>query len=148
MIYEVLYQKYKNLPSFANKDDSEQISVQEPLSQFSQKELNELLNLQYFQLQRRIWRNQYDEERAKLVPVIICRVCAQKFYADRASKHSKFCIEKVQKLDEQKKIDSKFLQIGIKATETMLAITKLQQEEVAKCGADGPKGTVFGTPTL
>lgn len=40
------------------------------------------------------------EERKNSVPTIVCRMCSQKFYADREKEHSQYCIEKINKTKE------------------------------------------------
>ncbi len=82
-MYEVLFQKLKSVTNeycfnstlFTN-DPRMKFTTKVPLEHFSAVDKSALLTTNYFVVQRRIWRNQYDEDRAKIVPVIICRVCA------------------------------------------------------------------------
>jgi hypothetical protein len=47
----------------------------------------------------------FREERKSTVPLIVCRVCNQKFYADMEKEHSKFCVEKINKLSKIPQLD-------------------------------------------
>lgn len=81
-MFEVLFQKLKSLPTeycynstLLSESALPKFTTEVPLVHFGLKEKQDLLTSNYFVVQRRIWRNQFDEERAKVVPVIICRVC-------------------------------------------------------------------------
>ena len=112
-----------------------------PLVLLSSKVKTDVVVKQQLQLQRAIWREQYDHEKALSVPTIVCRVCGLKFYADQSKKHSNFCIQKTEKLKEQRKLDQQFLQMSSKSTETMLIV---QQENTKNQNI----ATLLQTPTL
>lgn len=40
----------------------------------------------------------FSEERKLSVPIVICRICSENFFADKDEDHSKYCKDKVNKM--------------------------------------------------
>lgn len=65
------------------------------------------------------------------VPTVVCRMCSQKFYADREKEHSQYCIEKISKAKELPLLEQKFLDLSHKLTECMIHVQNAQINQIA-----------------
>ena len=73
------------------------------------------------------WSNQLEKEREQSVPLIVCRICNQRIYADQEKKHSDLCNLKVMNKGNRKpkqKTEKAFLDISNKATEAILQLQR------------------------
>lgn len=89
--------------SFA--DFREHTVTRQPYDSLTMTEKLNAVVTEWFKDETQRWHAQYEEERSKKVPVVICRMCNEKFYADKAKKHSEFCAEKQQKIKGMRMLD-------------------------------------------
>jgi len=68
------------------------------------------------------WKNNYDQQRMQNIPQILCRACNRQFYADMSLLHKKYCMDKMTKTKAQYDINYSFMNLSIKATQTMMEI--------------------------
>ena len=99
--------------------------------------------------QTSVWSQQLEKERAQMVPVMLCRICSQKIYADQSKKHSDLCQLRLKKIGQRK--DSlkthNFLDISNKITEAILCLQKPQKDLLSRTisnlqGTLSPNATV------
>lgn len=84
----------------------------------------EVLVQNYFLNDTRNWRKEFDEEQVQMVPTVTCRICQEKFYANRLERHGDICQNlnnrKHRMSKEQFKDDMGFLKFKTEVTKTMI----------------------------
>ena len=66
------------------------------------------------------WKEEFDVNRVKNMPTIVCRICNRVFYADMSELHSKNCIDKNKRVKAQKELNTEFIVLSTRATEVMI----------------------------
>jgi len=74
------------------------------------------------------WRKAFESERVSFVPVVTCRICQEKFYANLAKRHGDFCSKKVEWMKQQRANSKLFLQMSENLTNSMLKMKKTMSE--------------------
>ena len=74
----------------------------------------------YLKIESTYWKEQLYDERKNLVPLSVCRICEYKFYADKATKHTKCCQQKELKQKEQVSFNLGFLHISSQVTQRII----------------------------
>lgn len=93
-----VYQIYDTVQERYAKSRTDDFSVKECLEAYSLQEKAQIVTKGYFLLIRHNWKLSYHRNRQSKIPVLTCRICYKKYYADLAERHSTFCIEKVKLL--------------------------------------------------
>jgi hypothetical protein len=74
----------------------------------------------YHKLICKKWKEDYENNRVKSMPSVLCRMCNREFYADMSDLHNKNCIDKNMKIKAQKDLNTEFILLSNRATEVMI----------------------------
>ena len=91
------------------------------LGSLSTKEKGQCVIQNCFKEQTSQWRKELEAERVAFVPIVTCRICQEKFYADMANRHAQFCTKRVGWAKSQRAQNERdFLDLHEKLTNSMI----------------------------
>lgn len=78
----------------------------------------------YFLNDTKKWRKEFEEEQLQMVPTVTCRICQEKFYANRLERHGQICLKLSNRTHritkEQFEEDMGFLKFKTEMTKAMI----------------------------